>query len=151
MATKETDKAATKAEKADKVDHVTPGGVGIQGKVVSGKNTKLSAKEQGQLARGEIDEAGEPTGKEAAPKKNAIVGAGRVSKPEETLYVGKFSAEAIASATGEKVSVVAVQAEPTTEEGLFYHFQQYHPSAKRETFKFDMENKIDPTLRTHLE
>ena len=148
MATKTTE---TKAEKDGKVDHITAGGVGIQGKVVTGKKTKLSAKEQGQLARGEIDESGEPTGKEVKPKKNAIVGQGRISKPTETLYQGKISAEAIAAATGEKVSAVFEQAEPTTEDGLFYHFQQYHPSAKRDSFKIDTDNKIDPTLRTHLE
>ena len=53
--------------------------------------------------------------------------------------------------TGEKVSIVMEINEPTTEDGLFYNFQCYHPSAKRDTFKIDLENKIDPTLRTHLE
>jgi len=139
MAAKKTETEATT---------LSSGGVAIEGKVLVGKKTKLSAKEQGQLARGEIDESGEPTGK-AKPLEEILNG--KVSKPTETLYKGKISAEAIAAATGEKVSVVMEINEPTTEDGLFYNFTCYHPSAKRDTFKIDLENKIDPTLRTHLE
>src|SRR6476620_1918610 len=76
-------------------------GTVVDAKVVTGKKTKLTAKEQGQLARGEIDEAGEPTGKEIKPK-DAV----RTIKTGETLYQGKLSAEATAAATGEKVSAV---------------------------------------------
>ncbi len=130
---------------------LTDSGTEITGKVITGRKTNLSAKEQGQLARGEIDEAGDPTGKVMKPKKNSALGGVRTSAPTETLYRGKISAEAIAAATGEKVSVVFEQVEPTTEDGLFYHFQQYHPSAKRDSFKIDPTNRIDPTLRTHLE
>lgn len=139
-------KAKAAESKASETTLIANGTV-VESEVKTGKNTKLSAREQGQLARGEIDEAGEATGKEPQPKRPAD----HVIKSSETLYQGKISAEAIAAATGEKVSIVFVQEMPTTEEGLFYHFQQYHPSAIRDTFKIDLENKIDPTLRTSLE
>jgi hypothetical protein len=120
-------------------------GIIVEGNVTTGKETKLSAKEQGQLARGEIDETGEKTGKEIESRDV------RTLKTTMPLYKGKLSAEAIAGATGEKVSVVMVVEMPTTEDGVFYHFQQYHPSAIRDTFKIDASNSIDPTLRTSLE
>lgn len=156
---------ATKAEKAEAPDitpteasakkSVTSNGVlsttgtPLKGKVIIGRKTKLSAKEQGQLARGEIDEAGDPTGKpiQLGKGKRGVT----VAEPEETLYQGKFTLHARAAATGEPVSVVCEQVEPCTEDGLFYHFLQYHPSAIRSTFKIDADNRTDPTLRTHLE
>lgn len=138
-------KGTAKSETTESKGVLTDGGIFVNAKVVTGKNHKLTAKEQGQLARGEIDESGEATGKEV--KKDAV----KTLKTSETLYQGKLSAEAIAAATGEKVSVVWEQAMPTTEDGCFYSFQQYHPSAMRDTFKLDVTNTIDPTLRTSLE
>lgn len=127
--------------------HLTAGGAVIQSKVVTGEDTKLSAHEQGQRARGEVDDKGKPTGKEPERPPGGV----KVVKVDRTLYQGKISAEAIAGATGEEVSAVFVQEEPTTEDGLFYHFQQYHPSAIRDTFKIDPTNTLDPTKRTYLE
>lgn len=124
---------------------LTDGGIFIDAKVVTGKNHRLSAKEQGQLARGEIDENLESTGKKV--KKDDV----KTIRTSETLYQGKLTAEAIAGATGEKVSVVWEQAMPTTESGCFHSFLQYHPSAIRDTFKIDPTNTEDPTLRTSLE
>ena len=143
---KKTDAKASEEKAPSKNQVVMDNGTVVDSKVVTGKKTKLSAREQGQLARGEIDESGEPTGKEVKPKDPV-----RTIKTCETLYQGKLSAEAVAAATGEKVSVVWEQAMPTTEDGCFYSFLQYHPSAIRDTFKIDPENKIDPTLRTSLE
>lgn len=134
-----------KAKKESGDNHIMDNGTVVEGNVVTGKKTKLSAKEQGQLARGEIDEAGESTGKEI--KKDDV----RTLKTEETLYVGHLTASAVASATGQKVSVVWDQAMPTTKKGCFWSFQQYHPSADFDTFEIDTENKTDPTLRTSLE
>lgn len=141
MAKKATNSNAPKTEKGV----LTDGGIFVDAKVVTGKKHKLTAKEQGQLARGEIDESGEPTGKEVKRPDVPTI------KTSETLYQGKLSAEATAAATGEKVSAVFVQEMPTTEDGVFYHFLQYHPSAKRDSFKIDATNTIDPTLRTSLE
>src|SRR3954471_17424127 len=90
-------KAKKTAAKADG-GTVTASGVAVDAKVIKGRKTKLSAKEQGQLARGEIDEAGEPTGKEV--KKDDV----KTIRSSETLYHGTLSAEAISSKTGEKVS-----------------------------------------------
>lgn len=175
-------------ETAPEIAHTTSGGVAVAGNVTVGEDNKLSAKEQGQKARGELDENGNPTttNKVAEAEKAASASAsakavesgltekekavdaaleerikvlkaageypsGRVVEVDEPLYRGKISAEAVASATGQKVSVVWDQAEATTEDGLFHSFVAYHPSAKRDTFKIDPQNKIDPTLRTYLE
>lgn len=179
MATKEA-KEPTKTEQ----QFVTHSGAVIESKVIKGKDHKLTAQQQGQKARGELDENLEVIpGKEPAGEKlnltagsaaaNAALtdkekardkqieernkyleesGEGRKTvKVSEPLYHGKISAEAIAAATGEKVSVVWEQAQPTTEDGLFHSFLAYHPSAKRDTFKIDTDNEIDPTLRTYLE
>lgn len=138
-------KAAAK-EADNSGNTITHGGRVIESKVVTGKNTQLTAHQQGQLARGEIDENLQPTGKAARKP-----GDTRTVKSDMTLYQGKITMHAVAGATGEKVSVVAVQAEPTTEHGLFHHFLQYHPSAIRDTFEVDPDNETDPTLRTSLE
>lgn len=170
MATKEDNKAkaadkaqadaAKDAAKAAKDSFAAPvtaktilndGGTQIEGKIVTGRKSRLSAKEQGQLARGEIDEAGDPTGKPIQAKRSVLKNNVLVSKPTETLYKGMLTLSGIAAATGEPVSVRCEQAEPTTEDGLFYHAQQYHPSIKRDGFKIDPTNRDDPTLRTHLE
>jgi hypothetical protein len=144
MAKKSAKKAEGEAPPKDQT--VLSNGTVVQSKVVTGKKTRLTARQQGQLARGEIDENLEPTGK-AAKDKNAV----RTIKTGETLYQGRLTAEAVAAATGEKVSVTWEQAMPTTEDGCFYSFQQYHPSAIRDTFKLDPDNELDPTLRTSLE
>jgi hypothetical protein len=125
---------------------VLSNGTVVQSKVVTGKKTRLTARQQGQLARGEIDENLEPTGK-AAKDKNAV----RTIKTSETLYQGPITASAIASATGEKVSFKWDQAMPTTHKGLFHSFLAAHPSADYDTFEIDSENVTDPTLRTSLE
>jgi hypothetical protein len=139
--------AKPKKEQAEKDGrHVTANGIVIEGKVVTGVKNKLNQKEQGQLARGEIDEAGESTGKEVKGESEI-----RTIKTGETLYQGDLTAEATAAATGERVSIKWHQAHPTTEDGCFWAFQQYHPSAIRETFKIDASNTTDPTLRTSLE
>jgi hypothetical protein len=142
-------KSKAKAEdaKAENAEVLTSGGVAIASKVVTGEETKLSAKEQGQLARGEIDEKGKPTGKKPHRKPGDV----KTVKVKYPLYQGKLTCTADAAATGEEVSVVMVVAEPTTEDGVFYHFQQYHPSAIRDTFKIDPTNTDDPTKRTYLE
>lgn len=121
-------------------------GTVVESKVVTGKRHRLTAREQGQLARGEIDENLEPTDK-AAKDRNAV----RVIKTSETLYQGPITASATASATGEKVSFKWDQAMPTTHKGLFNSFLAAHPSADYDTFEVDTDNKIDPTLRTSLE
>jgi hypothetical protein len=138
-------KGTAKSETTESKGVLTEGGIFVDAKVITGKNHRLSAKEQGQIARGELDENLEPTGKEV--KRPDV----KTIKTSQTLYQGKLSAEAIAGATGEKVSVVWEQAMPTTEDGCFHSFQQYHPSAIRDTFKIDPSNTIDPTLRTSLE
>jgi hypothetical protein len=140
-------KSKASGEKSAKDQHISAGGVVYEGNVVTGRKTKLTAKEQGQLARGEIDEAGEPTGKKIEPKGEKVVEAG------ETLYVGQLSAEATSTKTGQKVSYTWVQGEPVTEEGCYRVMESAHGvgSLKRETFKLDPENEIDPTLRTPME
>lgn len=125
--------------------HIMANGIVVEGDITVGKETRLTAKEQGQLARGEIDENLEPTGKEV--KSDDV----RTLKSRLPLFRGKLTVSATAAATGEPVSVVFDQVMPTTEEGIFYHLQQYHPSAIRDTMKIDPENKADPTLRTSLE
>lgn len=140
-------KKAAKAESKSSGQTINSGGTVIESKVIKGEKTKLTSHEQGQLARGEIDEKGDATGKEPERKP----GDTKVVSVKETLYQGTISAEATAAATGEPVSVRFEQMEPTTEDGLFYHFQQYHPSAIRSSFEIDTDNKIDPTKRTHLE
>jgi hypothetical protein len=146
-----TAKAEPKAEpKAEKVDHTTTSGVQLQGKVIFGKKTGLTPKQQGQKARGELDENLQPKdeGTPPADERDPV----KVIKPSMTLYHGEISAEAIAGATGEPVSIRWVQEEPTTEDGLFHSFLAYHPSAIRNTFKVDATNSvIDPTKRTYLE
>jgi len=154
-------------------------GVRLTGNVVHGVDNKLSSAEQGMKARGELDENNNPiapevregtstkgadaanaarTEKEKATdikleeiaKEREQAGVGPI-KVDETLYVGPLTATAIAAATGQEVSVKWEQAQPTTEDGCFWSFVAYHPSAKRETFKIDVENKEDPTKRTYLE
>lgn len=152
---------ATKDEKADakpeskpaksKDETLTHAGVAIQGKVITGKKNRLTQKEQGQLARGEIDSDLNPIDKGDKPTDLANLGAPKTSKPEMTLYQGDLTLHAIAGATGQPVSIKMTQAEPTTEDGVFHSMQAYHPSAIRDTFKIDAENKTDPTLRTYLE
>jgi len=90
-----TKKSKANSAKSAKDQHISDGGVVYEGNVVTGRKTKLTAKEQGQLARGEIDEAGEPTGKKIEPKGEKVVEAG------ETLYVGQLSAEATSTKTGQ--------------------------------------------------
>src|SRR3954464_8648010 len=80
--------AASATKSVTSTGVLSSGGTMITGKVVHGRKTKLTAKEQGQLARGEIDEAGDPTGKEAKKDKFAVGFGTRVSEPEETLYQG---------------------------------------------------------------
>ena len=177
----DTHKKDNDTPKKGEAELALTGGQRITGKIVHGKRTGLSAIEQGMKARGELDENNQPiaaeekeststesakvandarTDKEkAADKKLELLfeerekaaGDNSPHKVEETLYVGPISAEAIAAATGQKVSYKWVQAQPTTEDGLFHSFVAAHPSAKRDTFKIDPENKIDPTLRTYLE
>jgi hypothetical protein len=145
-----TAKAEPKAEpKGEKVDHTTTSGVQLQGKVIFGKKTGLTPKQQGQKARGELDENLQPKdeGTPPAEERDPV----KVIKPSMTLYHGEISAEAIAGATGEPVSIRWVQEEPTTEDGLFHSFLAYHPSAIRDSFKVDVTNSIDPTKRTYLE
>jgi hypothetical protein len=143
-AKKGTAKAAT-VENSKGV--LTDGGIFVDAKVVTGRKTKLSAKEQGQLARGEIDESGEPTGKEI--KRDDV----KTIRSSETLYRGTLSAEAISAKTGEEISYRWDQAMPATEEGCYRAFESAHGvgSVKRDTFKLDPDNKIDPTKRTSLE
>jgi len=144
--TKEATKASTETQM------VRPNAV-VQGKVVVGRKPKLSPEEQGQLARGEIDAAGEVTakGEKAAEEAAATAGDLRTVKPTETVYQGWMTGKAIAASTGEPVSNRWYQAEPAPKDGCFHSFRQYYPSAKRETFELDLENKTDPTLRTYLE
>lgn len=151
--------AKQKAEKAEKSENgfVNSGGTVIEGEVKKGKDNKLSAKEQGQLARGETDENGDLVeGKQESITETLAKGdypsRTRTQAPvDQTLYHGKITMSGIAAATGQKVSVAPTVVEPTTMDGLFYHFQQYHPSAIRDSFEIDLENKEDPTLRTYLE
>lgn len=170
-------------------DFVTTGGAVIQGDVTVGKENNLTAREQGQVARGEVDENGKPKADnkvaEAEKKANAKASAAAVEsgltdkekavdaalverrkvleaagetagvkivKTDAKLYVGKLTVSGTAGATGEPISIVYEQAEPTTEDGVFWAFRAYHPSALRDkTFKIDPENKDDPTLRTYKE
>jgi hypothetical protein len=134
----------TKAAKAG--NHVTEGGIAIEGEVITGEDTKLSVKEQGQLARGEIDEKGVKTEVEPVGK-----GGVKTIKTDLPLYQGTLTAKAVSAETGEEVSFRWEQAMPTTEEGCFYSFQAAHPRAIRETFVLDVTNTTDPTLRTALE
>ena len=130
-----------------KDQHITDGGVVFEGNVVKGEENKLTAKEQGQLARGEIDESGEKTGKEIEKPDAKTV------KSKHTLYVGKLSASAESAKTGEPISYVWEQMMPVTEEGAYRVFEAAHGvgSVLRDTFKLDPSNEIDPTLRTALE
>ena len=115
-------------------------------KVITGKKHKLSTHEQGQLARGEIDESGEATDKPTKPKKE------RVKSTGETLYQGMLTGHSVSDLTGEEISFRWDQKEPATKEGCFYTFQNMHGAgANRDKFELDPDNKTDPTLRTHLE
>ena len=137
-------KAKAKAE--SKGDTILDNGVVVEGNVVTGESD-LTAKEQGQLARGEIDEAGKATGKEVE-KDDA-----KTMRPTQTLYQGRLSAEAISAKTGEEVSWTWEQNMPTTEEGCYRQMEAAHGvgSLIRDTFKLDAQNVIDPTKRTALE
>lgn len=145
---KKTKKAAEKT-----TDTVLHNGVVVQSEVITGEENKLSPKEQGQRARGEIDDKGKKTAKaEKAEGDLSKIGPGtKTVQADETLYQGQITASATAGATGEKVSMRWEQAYPTTVDGLFHSFQGYHPSAIRDTFEIDPSNTDDPTLRTHLE
>jgi len=144
-------KAPTAKAKEAKTSTTTNSGVVLEGDVITGADNKLSQKEQGQLARGEVDENLEPTSKGESKPLPGSPGDVKTVKVAGKLYQGWITAEATAAATGEQVSVKWNQAEPTTEDGLFHSFLAYHPSAIRDTFKVDPENKIDPTKRTYLE
>lgn len=145
MAKKSTKKA--EGETPAKNQTVLDNGTVVQSKVVTGKKTRLTAREQGQLARGEIDENLEPTGK-AAKDKNAV----RTIKTDETLYQGDLSAEGINIVTGEKVSYKWHQPMPTTEDGCYRVMNYaYGENIRRDSFVLDTKNEIDPTLRTSLE
>jgi hypothetical protein len=50
--------------------------------------------------------------------------------------------------TDEEISAQIDIPNPVTEDGVFYRFLQYHPSARRDGFKIDTENVTDPKLRT---
>lgn len=145
--------AKTTQDKAAAKSTVTDNGTIIQDKVIVGEKNKLSPKEQGQQARGEINEKGEKTAKaEKAEGDLSKIGPGpKTVKTGEKLYQGQITATATAGATGEKVSMRWDQSYPTTEDGLFHSFLAYHPSAVRDTFVVDPSNTDDPTLRTHLE
>jgi hypothetical protein len=140
-------KQAKKFEPKANAGTVLSNGVAVEAKVIKGRKTKLSAKEQGQLARGEIDEAGEPTGKEV--EKDDV----KTIRSNETLYQGTLSAEAVSAKTGEKVSYRWDQAMPATEEGCYRAMESAHGpgSLIRDTFVLDHRNEIDPTLRTAME
>lgn len=119
------------------------------GKIVHGKHPKLTLEQQAAKANGRLDEDGEIKPSEPTEAEKQGV---KVVDTKETLYQGWMSGEAVAGTTGEVVSNRWYQSEPSTEDECFRTLFNYHGSSlKRETFKLDPSNTIDPTKRTYLE
>ncbi len=141
-------KAKKKTSAKTESSYIIPGnGLAVDGNVVVGEDNGLTMKEQGQLARGEIDESGKSTGKETVKRGENTI------KTGETLYQGDLTAECVSNKTGEKVLWKWHQAMPTTEEGCYRVMESAHGvgSLYRDKFKLDPTNSADPTLRTSLE